>query len=48
MLPKTSAYGKSYDRQTIWMYVFTEDDELFEKHNTMWDIIVFGINSGLI
>ena len=48
MLSKTSAYVKSYDRQTIWMYVFIEYDELLEKHNTMWDIIVFEINSGMI
>ena len=25
MLPKTSAYVKSYDRKTKWMYFLTED-----------------------
>ena len=25
MLPKTSAYVKSYDKQTKWMYFLTED-----------------------
>ena len=37
MLPKTSAYVKSYDRQTKWMYFLIEDDELLEKYNTVWD-----------
>ena len=39
MLPKTSAYVKSYDGQTKseWMYFFVKDDELLEKHNTIWD-----------
>ena len=37
MLPKTSAYVKSYDGQTKWMYFLIEDDELLEKYNTIWD-----------
>ena len=39
MLPKTSAYVKSYDGQSKseWMYFFVKDDELLEKHNTIWD-----------
>ena len=37
MLPKTSAYVKSYDEQTKWMYFLTEDDDLLEKYNTIWD-----------
>ena len=36
MLPKTSAYVKSYDRQTKWMYFLIEDDDLLEKYNTIW------------
>ena len=36
MLPKTSAYVKSYDGQTKWMYFFIDDDELLEKYNTTW------------
>ena len=32
MLPKTSAYVKSYDGQTKWMYVLIEDDELLGKY----------------
>ena len=30
MLPKASAYIKSYDVQTKWMYIFIENDELLE------------------
>ena len=37
MLPKTSAYGKSYYGQTKWMYFLIEDDSLLEKYNTIWD-----------
>ena len=35
MLPKTSAYVKSYDGQTKWMYFLIEDDDLLEKYNTI-------------
>ena len=31
MLPKTSAYVKSYDGQTKWMYLCIEDDDLLKK-----------------
>ena len=31
MLPKTSAYIKSYDGQTKWMYYLIEDDDLSDK-----------------
>ena len=37
MLPNTSAYVKSYDGQTKWIYFLIEDDELLEKYNTIWD-----------
>ena len=37
MLPKTSAYVKSYDGQTKWMYCLIEDDDLLEKNNTIWE-----------
>ena len=30
MLPKTSAYVKSYDKRTKWMYFFIKDDELLK------------------
>ena len=37
MLPKTSAYVKSYGVQTKWMYFLIEDDDLLEKYNSIWD-----------
>ena len=37
ILPKTSAYVKSFDGQTKWMYFLIEDDDLLEKYNTFWD-----------
>ena len=37
MLPKTSAYVLSYDGQTKWVYFLNENDDLFEKYNTIWD-----------
>ena len=37
MLPKTSTYVKSYNGQTKWMYFLTEDDDLVEKYNIIWD-----------
>ena len=37
MLPKTSAYVKGYDGQTRWMYFLTENDDLLEKYDSIWD-----------
>ena len=37
ILPKTSAYVLSYDGQTKWVYFLNENDDLFEKYNTIWD-----------
>ena len=37
MLPKTSAYAKNYDGQNKWVYILIEDDDLFQKYNTIWD-----------
>ena len=37
ILPKTSAYVKSYDGQTKWMHFLIEDDDLLEKYNAIWD-----------
>ena len=39
MLPKRTAYVKSYDRQNEWMYFLIEDDDLLEKCNTIWDMV---------
>ena len=35
MPPKWSAYVKSYDEQTKWMYFLIEDDDLLKKYNTI-------------
>ena len=43
MLPKTSAYVKSYDGKTRWMYLLNIDDDwgwYFHK-----SIMIFGIKS---
>ena len=40
MLPKNykaSAYVKSYDGQTKWIYFLIEYDGLLKKYNTIWD-----------
>ena len=37
MYPKTSAYVKSYDAQTKWMYFMIKDDDLLERCNTIWN-----------
>ena len=37
MFRKTSAYVKSYDRQTKWMYFMVEDNDLLEEYTTIWD-----------
>ena len=37
MFPKTSAYVKSFDGQTKWMYILIKDDDLLGKLNTIWD-----------
>ena len=47
MLLKTSAYVKSYDGQTKWMYFFIEDDDLLEKYNTIWDKVSVDIKKEL-
>ena len=37
MFPKPSAYVKSDDGQTKWVYFFIENHNLLEKYNTIWD-----------
>ena len=37
MLPRTSAYVKSYDGQTKRMFFLIDDDDLLEKYNAIWD-----------
>ena len=45
MLPKTSAYVKSCDGQTKWMYFLIGDDDSIEEYN---GIYLFGTKSVLI
>ena len=40
MPPKISAYVKSHDGQTKWMYFLIEDDELLEIYNIIWDKVI--------
>ena len=47
MLPKTSAYVKSSDGQTKWMYFLIEDDDLLEKYNTICDKAIANIGKKL-
>ena len=37
VLPKTSTYVKNYDCQSKRIYFLIEDDELLEKHSSIWD-----------
>ena len=37
LLRKMSAYVKSYDDQTKWMYFLIKDDDLLKIYNTVWD-----------
>ena len=48
MLLKTSAYVKSYDGLTKWIYFLIEDDDLLEKYNTVWDKVIADIKKILI
>ena len=48
MLPKTSAYVKSYGGQTKQMYFLIEDDNLLEKYNTIQDKARADIKKNLI
>ena len=47
-MSKHIAYVKSYDGQTKWMYFLTEDNELLEKYNTVWDNVSTDIKENLI
>ena len=47
MLPKISAYVKSYDAQVKWMYFFIEDDDLLKNCNNFWDNITADIKKEL-
>ena len=40
MLPKTNAYVKSYNGQTMFMYFLIEDDDFLKTYNTIWDKVI--------
>ena len=48
MLPKSSARVKGFDGETKWMYFLIEDDDLSEKHNTIWNKVRDDIKQNLI
>ena len=49
MVPKTSAYLKSYDGQTKWIYLLIEMmTYLLKKCNTIWDKISADITNNFI
>ena len=48
MVPKTRVYVEIYHGQTKWMYFLTEDDDLLEKYNTIWDKVSTDIKKNLI
>ena len=48
MFPKTRVYVEIYHGQTKWMYFLTEDDDLLEKYNTIWDKVSTDIKKNLI
>ena len=37
ILRKTSAYVKSYNDRTKWMYFLIEDEELLKKYKDIWN-----------
>lgn len=37
IFPQTSAYVKSYDDETKWVHLLTEDGEFFQKYTKVWD-----------
>ena len=48
MLPKATAYVKRYDGQIKGIYFLIEDDDILEKHNTIWDKVSADIKKELI
>ena len=48
MVSETSAYVKSFDGQTKWMYFLIENDDVLEKYNTIDDKVSADIKKNLI
>ena len=47
MLPKTNTYVKSYDGETKWIDLSTEDDDLLEIYTSIWNKISNSIKEEL-
>ena len=47
-LPKRSAYVKSYDGETRWIYCSIEDDDLLETYNIILDKVSADTKKNLI
>ena len=45
ILPKTSAYVKSYNCQTKWKYFFIEVDYFLEKYFAIWNKVSADIDN---
>ena len=41
MLPKVSAYVKSYDGGTKWMHFLIKYDKLLKRYNDIWNKVLF-------
>ena len=48
ILPETSAYVKSRDGESKWMYYLIEDDNLLKKYNEIWNKVSNIIKKNLI
>ena len=48
MFPETSAYIKSYDGETKWVYFFIEDGDLLKKYDTIWDKVSADIKKEIV
>lgn len=48
MLLKTSAYNKSFDSETKWIYFSIEDDELLKNNYDIWIEVSNTIKNNLI
>ena len=48
MLTKATAYVKSYDIKTKWMYFLIEDIDLLKEYDTAWDEFSGEIKKDLI
>ena len=48
MLPKSSAYVKTYDGKTKWTYFTIKDDKLLKQYDDTWNKVSQSIKKNLI